>query len=428
MATKKEPQNIILYVGAIYGHMIDAIRDYQKKNKQLYRIGLIYHTKNQLDSFTSSHLKKLDVIIPCNLDDDLAIKKALAPYDRQILTLTCRPESSIPDLIKIIPHIPYIHHPTVRSLELATDKIKMRECLQKNCPKLNPKYTVITDQNKQSIKQIKEIVGFPLIVKPSGLAASRLVSICFHQEELEQVLKKIFKKIESVYKETHGTGTPQVLIEQFMEGKMYSIDAYVNQKGESAFCPMVYVKTGREIGFDDFFGYEQRTPTILSKDNEETAKILAKKAIKAIGLKNTTVHIELMREEQGWKMIEMGPRTGGFRHMMYEHAFGINHTMNDVLTRIGKKPILPKEQKGYAVAMKFFAKKEGRLHKMTGIKKLQFLNSFKRLYTNKKIGDLCRFAKHGGSSVFNIIMFNPDRSVLLADIRRLEQMISIEVK
>jgi len=38
---------------------------------------------------------------------------------------------------------------------------------------------------------------------------------------------------------------------------------------------------------------------------------------------------------------------------------------------------------------------------------------------------MCRFAKHGGKSVFNVILFNKDRSKLLADKRRIEKMIEI---
>src|SRR3989338_5396481 len=114
--------------------------------------------------------------------------------------------------------------------------------------------------------------------------------------------------------------------------------------------------------------------------------------------------------------------------MMYDFSFGINHTVNDILVKTGGKPILPKKLKGYAVAMKFFAKQEGKLSKLQGIKKAQELKSFKKIYVHKKIGDSCAFAKHGGSSVFDVIMFHKDRSELLADIRRLEKMIGIETE
>jgi hypothetical protein len=68
------------------------------------------------------------------------------------------------------------------------------------------------------------------------------------------------------------------------------------------------------------------------------------------------------------------------------------------------------------------------LTKLSGIKKATELKRFKNIKVNKKIGDRCLFAKNGGLSVFNIILFNTDRPKLLADIRRLEQMVSIETE
>jgi hypothetical protein len=219
-----------------------------------------------------------------------------------------------------------------------------------------------------------------------------------------------------------------VLVEEFMDGSLYSIDAYVSQFGKIFFCPLVSVKTGKTIGFDDFFGYIQMTPPNLNPDSIQGAEIVAEQAIKALGLRSTTAHIELLRTEQGWKIVEVGARVGGFRHMLYEFSFGINHTMNDVLIRSGKKPDVKKKIIGHSAAMKFFAKKEGTLVKLTGIKKIQELKSMKKLYMYKKIGDSCKFAKHGGSSVFNLILVNKDRSELLADIRRIEQTVDIQVE
>ena len=75
--------------------------------------------------------------------------------------------------------------------------------------------------------------------------------------------------------------------------------------------------------------------------------------------------------------------------------------------------------------MKFFPLKEGTLTSIKGLKKAQLLESFRSITVNKKIGDHCLYAKNGGLSVFNIILFNKDRSELLADIRRLEQAVEM---
>ncbi len=420
-------KNIILFVGKVFGHMADAVSEYKEQTGTAYRLAVLYDiNKNKKIANKKQLLTRFDIVLACDLSSPTAIQKALLPYQHDIAAITCRGEDSVPLLANVIPHVPYINTPTSESLTWSTDKVLMRERLKTHNRSIAPAFTIVHNTDAATLKKIEEKIGFPLVAKPAGLAASRLVSICYHREELENVLKKTFKKISALYKETHGRWEPKVLVEQFMDGDMYSIDGYVSRRGTVRFCPMVHIKTGKNIGFDDFFGYLQMTPTLLKKDSVEKAESVATEAVHALGLRSTTVHIELMKTEVGWKIIELGPRIGGFRHLMYELSYGINHTMNDILTHLGKKPHIVKKVKGYTAAMKFFAKKEGRLSKLTGIKKAQALASFRKLYQNKKIGDQCQFAKHGGSSVFDIILFNEKRSELLADIRRLEKHVNIE--
>ncbi len=420
---KKQEKNIILFVGKLYGHMITAIREYEKATKQKFRIALLVDQKHKLSPETAS---LADYVITCDTSSPISIQKAIFSYEEDILVATCRGEDQITMFANVIPNIPYIKTPTSESLLWASDKIWMRRRLFTYNKKITPAYTLVSNTEEQSIKQIEKKVGYPLIVKPTGLAASRLVTICYHRQELEKVLKVVFKKINQVYKETGGSGEPKVLVEQFMDGEMYSVDGYVTSRGKVYFCPMVHIKTGRAIGFDDFFGYQQITPTLLKKESIAAAEDVATQAVHALGLRSTTAHIELMKTENGWKIIELGARIGGFRQMMYDFSYGINHTMNDILIRIPEKPLINKKIKGYTAAMKFFAKKEGRMTKLSGIKRIQELESFKKIYLNKKVGDLCTYAKNGGSSVFNIILFNKERSKLLADIRRMEQIVDIQ--
>ncbi len=426
--TKAPEKNIILFIGKATTTMINAVRSGEKALERKYRIALLYDTKTKFEDGHEELLKKIDLPLGCDTNSATSLQKMLLPYEDQIVAVTCRGEDQIPLLARVAPHLPYLLAPTSESLAWATDKILMRRRLRAYDKSIAPAFTVVSNATMTSVKKIEEKVGFPLVVKPAGLAASRLVTICFHKEELRRTLRKVFRRLRTVYKETGGRWEPQVLAEHFMEGDMYSIDGYVDAKGKIAFCPMVYIKTGRSIGFDDFFGYQQMTPTRLKKESVEAAETVATKAVHALALRSTTVHIELMRLEDGWKIIEVGPRIGGFRHVMYELSYGINHTMNDILNHMEEKPIIPKKVLGYSAALKFFAKEEGTLTKLTGVKKVQELQSFKEIDINKKIGDQCLYAKNGGSSVFNIILFNPDRSALLADIRRVEESIVIETE
>lgn len=425
---KNQPKNIIIFVHKIPEGTIDIIRKYEKNNKIKYRIALLTDSKQHNKKTAKKLTKGVDIHLSCDTQSDIEIQKMLIPYENEILSITSRSDASIPLFSKIIPHVPYLRAPSTSSLKWATEKILMRRRFSIYDKKISPKYILVKNLTKDTFKKIENRIGYPAIIKPTGLAESRLVTIVYHHEELEKSLRRIFRNIKSLYKKHNGRWEPQVLVEQFMEGEMYSLDGHVTSRGKIYFCPLVHIKTGRSIGFDDFFGYAQMTPTNLRKSSIAAAQQVANKAVHALGLRSTSVHIELMKMERGWKIIELGPRLGGFRQDLYGSSYGINIVMNDIKVRIPEKISIPKKILGHTVAMKFFAKKEGILTNLTGIKKAQTLTSFQKITINKKIGDRCTYAKNGGGSIFNIILFNKNRSQLLADIRRLEQSIKIETK
>ncbi|HEX9721857.1 MAG TPA: ATP-grasp domain-containing protein [Candidatus Paceibacterota bacterium] len=430
MARKSLPKkNIILLVGvpndpAIAKRFVEFGK--HRKNKYRYAL-LVFANRTPLES-EKDVFGLFDIILTCNFDSAESIIQCLQPYEQEFLAVTARGEQNIPNFTKLIPYLPYLRTPTQDSLAWATSKFEMRKRFAAYDKKISPAFMLVSDANKKTIKAILEKIGTPLVIKPSGLAASLLVTIAFHEEELEKSLRRTFRQIRSQYKKWEGRGEPQVLVEQFMEGEMYSVDIYVNSRGKMYFCPLVHIKTGRSIGFDDFFGYQQMTPTGLSAESVAEAQEISKKAIRALGLRSTTVHIELMKTEKGWKVIELGPRVGGFRDILYELSYGIKHTDNDIAVRIPERPKLPRKLKGYAAAFKIFARQEGIITNLLGVKKVQELGSFYSMDANKKIGDRAVFAKNGGKSIFNIFLFNKDRSELLADIRRMEQMLKIETE
>jgi hypothetical protein len=416
-------RNKFLFVNSFSPEQNEALKKYSQLSGQLIEPILLMDTKKVIAQWVLDLPTK--IIVVADLSDLGSLQTALKPYEDEILGATCLGDGNVPHLRRVVPLLPYCNLPTEKSLEWTTEKIQMRSLLRNYEKSLSPNYLVINDGTPETIEKIEKRIGYPLVVKPSGLAASLLVSICYHREELEKVLKQTIKKMDQLYKDKKGRGLPKILVEEFMEGDMYSIDAYVNARGVIYFAPPVYVKTGREVGFDDFFGYMRMTPTRLSVPNMEDAQEAATKGIKALGMRSTTCHVELMRTETGWKVIEIGPRMGGFRHEMYELSYGINHALNDILIRIPKQPILPKKIKGYTAVMQFYAQKEGKLDKIQGQFKIEALESVKRLRVRKEVGDKCTFAKNGGDPVLEAILFNPKRSNLLADIRRLEQFLNI---
>ncbi len=424
---KKKQRNIIAYVMNLPAGAVESIRRYEKLEKRKFRVMLIWDSKNK-EKKTKEKYKDLDIYLEIDMSKPAAIAEALAPYQDELCAITCRAESYMAYFIKVIPHVPYLRTPTTESLAWATDKLEMRRRFAVLAKKFSPKYAVVKENSKKERKRIIEKIGFPMIVKPTNLAQSLLVSICYHEEELVRVLAKAFKKIQKIYHENGRLEEPNMMVEQFMEGDMYSVDAYVNSRGTVYFCPMVKVVTGRSIGHDDFFNYLHLSPTGLKNGTIEKAHMAAESGIHALGLRNTTAHVELMKVDDDWKLIEIGPRVGGFRDKIHRLSCDIDHSLNDILIRLPKRPIIPKKCKGFAATLKWYPREEGVLTKLKGIKKIQELKSFVSISVIKKIGDRCRFAKNGGKAVFVVTLYNEERSKLLADIRRIEQLVDIVIK
>ena len=419
-------RNIILYVMNVPSGAVEAVREFEKETGKKFRIMLIRDSRVRTSKGAEAY-PGVDIFESCDFSKPLKLASTLLPYQHQLLAVTCRGENHLARFKEIIPYVPYLRTPMTESLTWASDKYEMRKRIKAYDPKLNPRYAVIERNSKSERQRIIKKIGFPMMVKPTNLSGSLLVSICYHEEELEKTLRQAFAKVKRAYAADNRLETPRLIAEEYMEGDMYSIDSYVNSRGVVYHCPLVRVKTAKEIGQDDFYSYLATTPTALKSTTISRAEKAAEDAVHALGLRSSIAHTELMKIDDEWKVIEIGARMGGFRHLLHKLSCDINHSMNDVLVRIPRKPIIPKKCKGFACTMKWFADKEGTITEMKGIKKLEELASFHRIDVNKKIGDRAVFARNGGRSVFNLFLYNKDRSTLLADIRRIEKSVDIIV-
>ena len=382
---------------------------------------LIIDEETKINKKRKSH-RWFDYVEQVNFAKPSQLIDLVSNYEDRLIGITCRAESKIPDLARIVPHLAYLDVPTSESLKWSVDKLLMRRRFKAYDRSISPKFSVVKDVSLATITKLEKIVKYPMIVKPSNMAQSLLVTPVYHRDELQVALTKTFSALSK------EKNTSAVLVEHYMDGDQYSIDSYVDDEGRVYHCPIVHIKTGKQIGFDDFFGYRQMTPTRLKRSTESDAQLVCERAIKALRLKSCTAHIELMRTEEGWKVIELGPRVGGFREDLYKYSYGFDHAVNDILVRIGQKPKIKKKILGYTAALKVFSKNEGVITSLKGVAALNKLASFKSIERRLKVGDTARFAKNGGKSVYNIIFHNADRSNLLADIRRMETTVDINVR
>ncbi len=416
-------KNIIVFVNNVPKDGLDAILGLES-NAELAVIG----NSRKKDWIERAKALKVHHIIAVDYSKPESLAKSLFKIEDRILAITCRGDKNIPDFAKIVPHVPYLKTPTAESLRWASDKIAMRERFDAYDPELSPRFLVVNNTSKKTLDDIESKLNFPIIIKPAHLHSSLLVSQCRTQKELKINLETIFRKINSVYKQNKTEQIPVVLAEEMMQGDKYSVDAYVDSRGEMYFCPFVYNRSGVHVGFDDFFEYELSNRPVLNKKQKEQALKVAKKAVHALSLCNTSVHIELMQTEKAWKVIEVGARIGGFRQKLYKLSHGIEHAANDVRIHIPQKLFIPKIRKQYVGVFNFYARSEGRLEGVQGIHKVKKLKSFVELKIFKQKGDMCRFAKNGGSHAINIWLANKNLKQWEKDVVEMESLIKIITK
>jgi biotin carboxylase len=318
--------------------------------------------------------------------------------------------------------------PNSDTMDWCGNKLMMRRKFRRYFPDISPKYTAVLGAKKADVEKIKAKVGFPCIVKPASLAASRLVAVCYHAEELQNTLRKTFRGIRSAYRNNSALVEPEVIVEQYLEGIMYSVDGYVDQVGQLTCLPPVWYKTGQDVGVDDFYTYRHFTPTKLTP--EEIAKLndVAAKGVTALSLRACLVHMEFIKLDEGWKVLEIDARMGGHRDFMYREAFGIPHGLNDLLTRLGQKPIVRKTKKRFSVCYNIFADQSGTIKAIKGLKKVRELESVRILEIVTKVGEKTGLSKDGFKKVVDVFMSNDSRERLLADARRIEKFIKIELE
>ncbi|MEK7532622.1 MAG: ATP-grasp domain-containing protein [Patescibacteria group bacterium] len=420
---RHEEKDIILFVGKMEMAPVEDVARFSKEYGKKYVPALITSLGAKVEEALE---QRLAFLVRCDTRDMKVVEKRLRPYEDRIAAIISRYEFSMPLYGRLADLFPYLRLPTARSLAVASNKINMRRAFRRYDKKITPRFVVVKRSGQTAVKKIIEKIGFPCVIKPANLAKSQLVMVCYYKEELKNNLKVTMQKVRKLYHKAKVEWEPTLLVEEFMEGQMYSIDAYVNSRGYLEYTPIIEIKTGRDAGYDDFFMYTQIVPSILNAKEEERARVVVAKATHAIGLRSSTVHAELMRTQRGWKVIEVGARVGGFRDRLLNTAYGFHHTGNDFRIHLGKKPIIKRKPLKHVGFIKFFPQKPGRLASLVGVKLVEKLRSVIKVTQNKKVGDFCGLSRFGHPYVLGVTIAAPSRSKLLGDLRKVEKMVQIK--
>ena len=420
-------ETCVLAIGRAEKALADACLKFEQQHKvTLKKVMLVNESFTKSDEYFGDESQGAFEIIVVNFDDESSLLNCTKYLNKFNLIAHCRYEPCIQDYARVIPYLDTKYVQSPASLKLSTIKSEMRKAFLSSYPEISPRYIKINKKEDVNPPTLSSFT-FPVIVKPIGLNSSWLVTKCDTYDKLKKTIDESFDKVDKIYNKFYGVGEKAFVIEEFITGKMYTIDSYVNNEGELSHLPPTRVITSNEMGKDGFYCYRSMTQTFLTNQEVRTGNICVEKAVSAVGLRNSTVHAELYLTKNGWKVIEIGPRIGGGKQFLYKEAYGIDHFYNDLLIHAGLEPDTTILHTRYASGFCMYAEKEGLITSITGIEDVRNLSSLKRLHIAVKPGEQAVFASNGGRYVLDGNLSNDQSEQLDDDFETIVKTIKINV-
>lgn len=259
---------------------------------------------------------------------------------------------------------------------LAHNKFAVREVLSAaGLP--NPRYALISDPAQAAA--LAERVGLPAIVKPVNGAASNLVCTVTTVDELADACQLLASRLpESSDARYHRpiTGLPGAepihptrtfLVEGLLRGREFALDVSIR---DSVVYPAELVD--KPLIDERKFELGLCCPPIdLPDDRAELITKAARDAVLALGLDNTTAHVEIIDDEtSGPTIVEVnaGRPGGGAMSVLIKLRTGIDMFAEAVAATLGTPP--PERDRGLPIPvgyLVFYPTGSGRLVRVDGV-------------------------------------------------------------
>jgi len=352
--------------------------------------------------------------VPCDFSSKESVLAAVdtitEPIDAVITVYEnyIRPASWVADHLNL-PGLP------LEAAEACTDKQFMRELFSTCETKISPDFTVVN--NEDELLRFADTHTFPLILKPANLVKSLLVSKCSTREELIETYKHTVEQMPGIYKKYAPNREPKLLIEEFLEGTIHSVDAFVDADGTPHVLEhVVDYLTGYDIGYEDNFHYARLLPSKLSSEKIEAIRHTAELGCRALGMKNSAAHVEIILTKAGPRVVEIGARNGGYRERMHRLANDIDLMPIAFDVALNKKPIITSHANRSCAVLELFPRTPGIFTGINNEDAVKGLISLQYFALKQTVGEYVGSSSNGYKMCAIIILAHESRKQFEQDL------------
>jgi hypothetical protein len=310
-------ESIVIFLGNV------RRGEYESLRAKGYRIGLL---QNLRDTSRSAKMSDFDVVLPCNFADgldEIAAMIASLSHSHPVAAVLNVREAYVEMYAHLGERLGFRALPSNTADFVLSKPTMLRQLSTKLGRRYTANFAEVADPS--DVYNFGEAHHYPLVLKPSRLYHSLFVT---RIEGPMDVLPKVTLIHRRLNEYGDAQGIPHehrgLQVEEYLAGSLHSIDCAIDAEGQVISTPIIDVLTGRDVGSDTFHDYARLTPSRLNNDAQVSLTKLAEVGVKALGLRSTIAHVELILTDDGPRLLEVGARPGGNRCRMLTAAYGID--------------------------------------------------------------------------------------------------------
>ena len=296
--------------------------------------------------------------------------RSLQSKGNEIVTIVSFVDSNVSRAIKLCEEF-CPNGTSYKAVEIMENKARTRISLH-GLP-YSPKYLTLSAKVKMEPKVINTLPDFPLIVKSSSSTGSKDVMLASDLEQLQRYIRKLNEK----------ESNESVIIEEFIEGEQYLVEAMVhNKKIQIAGVIEQEITYGKRFIIT---GYG--VLAIVPKQLNDSIMEVLESIVEVLEIQNGALHVEMRLTENGWKLIEINPRiSGGAMNTMLKAAFGFDLVEETLKLYLGERPSLVQKHRHFIFTQYVIIEKNGILEKVTGKNRAKKSPGVVEVYVKPKKG------------------------------------------
>lgn len=230
-----------------------------------------------------------------------------------------------------------LHANSIECSLIATNKFRMRNAFLENGDPI-PMFRIAEENGGFDISGMK----FPLIVKPTDRSGSRGIMKISDASQIESAVRVA----------CHESFEHKALIEEFVEGKEYSVEC-ISFHGEHTFLAVTEKIT---TGSPHFIETGHIQPVLLDEDRLENIKRIIFHALDSLKITDGASHSEIKIDGCGnVKIIEIGSRMGGdcIGSDLVRISTGYDFTKMVIDVALGNMPVFERVVKPRKAVVRF---------------------------------------------------------------------------